>query len=72
MKWFMSYAWTSGISVDYKGYGSTTYDEEEHPIAKVQRWNEEFGRERQFCLIFYRRLEKEKAEIPEFDSEISF
>lgn len=38
-KWFMSYCYTTGTDDKVK-FACVTYSGDEHPVAKVRRWNQ--------------------------------
>ncbi len=58
LKWFMSYSWQTPDHAR-SGFGCCTADAEEHPIAKVMRWNKDYP-DRRIVLLHYHRLEADE------------
>lgn len=58
MKWFISY-----VQINLDGcvrFGHNVYDDDEHPVEKVERWNEKYGKEDGFqaILLSYQRADE--------------
>jgi hypothetical protein len=66
-RWFMSYVKTLTRVADVPSFGSAVVDDGEHPIAKVQRWNDEMDWA-SIALLFFCEIPQDPA-IPELTVE---
>lgn len=67
MKWFMSYIVSRDNGTGVK-FGHSVVDSEEHPVAKINRWNAEYGAKDRatYVLLSFQQV---GHEVPESNFE---
>ncbi len=72
MKWWMSYlAGPKQIGFSTCVAGHCVYASDEHPIEKIKRWQETYGKQdgKNYVLVAFQQV---SDETPEIDSECYF
>ncbi len=68
MKWFMSYAFTYRAAYGADAilrFGSNCQTRDEHPVATIARWAQQWP-ERRFVLLSFQQV---PADTPDYDAE---